>query len=188
VSQQLTKRSRADRQAGLSAVELTLLISVLAVVLSASGPAFLRAVRVSKVAEAPHQLARLQQHVAAYFAAVHQTEAGARLACLPDSAGPVPAMPADKPVAAVFGAPESPGSATFRALGFEPNEPIRYRYTFATSLPGCDSAANSVRTLVMRAEGDLDGDGTMSLFERSAVARGGELEIDPLLFVRDRVE
>lgn len=185
---QVTRPTPARRRAALSVVELTLLISVAAIVLSASGPAFLRAVRVSKVAEAPHQLARLQQHVAAYYAAVHQTEAGARLACLPESAGPVPAMPADKPVVAVFGAPESPGSATFRALGFEPNEPIRYRYSFATSQPGCDSSANSVRTVAVRAEGDLDGDGTMSLFERSAVARGGELQIDPLLFVRDRIE
>lgn len=185
---QLTRKSSARSRAGLSVVELTLLISVLAVVASAAGPAFLRAVRVSKVAEAPYQLARLQHHVAAYYAAVHQTEAGARLACLPDSGGPVPALPADKPVVVVFAAPDTPASETFRALGFEPGEPIRYRYTFATSQPGCDSSANSVRTIAVRAEGDLDGDSTMSVFERSAVARGGELEIDPLLFVRDRVE
>ena len=53
-----TARPRARRTAGLSVVEVTLLVSVVAIVLAASAPAFVRALRVSKLAEAPHQLAQ----------------------------------------------------------------------------------------------------------------------------------
>jgi hypothetical protein len=182
------QRWRARRTAGLSAVELTLLISVLAVVLAASAPAFVRALRASKVAEAPHQLARLSQQVAAYFASAHSTEAGLRTSCLPASAGPTPALPSPTPVSAVFGAPETPGAATWLALGYEPLEPIRYRYSVATAGEGCTPLPHTPRTLVLRAEGDLDGDGALSLFERTLSVAEGELRLDPLLFTRDRIE
>jgi len=180
--------ARARRTAGLSAVELTLLISVVAIVLAASAPAFVRALRVSKVSEAPHQLTRLSQQAAAYYAAVHSTEAGLRTSCLPAPAGPAPAQPSTTPVSVVFGAPETPGSATWLALGYEPLEPIRFRYSVATSGEGCTTPAHTPRTLVLRAEGDLDGDGTTSLFERTLTVSEGELRLDPLLFTRDRTE
>jgi hypothetical protein len=51
---------------------------------------------------------------------------------------------------------------------------------------GEDSHGETV--LSVRAEGDLDGDGVLSLFERSATIQHGELALDPLLTVRDRVE
>lgn len=181
-------RSRARATAGLSVVELTLLISVVAVVLAASAPAFVRALRVSKVAEAPHQLARLSHQVAAYYAAVHSTEAGLRTSCLPVGAGPAPAQPSTTPVSVVFSAPETPGAATWTALGYEPHEPIRYRYSVATSGEGCTSLAHTPRMLVVRAEGDLDGDGALSMFERTLTVSEGELRLDPLLFTRDRIE
>jgi Tfp pilus assembly protein PilE len=181
-------RPRARRTAGLSAVELTLLISVLAVVLAASAPAFVRALRVSKVAEAPHQLARLSQQAAAYYAAVHSTDAGLRTSCLPAPAGPTPAQPSATPIDVVFGAPGTPGSATWLALDFQPLEPIRYRYSVASSDEGCTTVAHTPRTLVLRAEGDLDGDESLSMFERTLTVSEGELRLDPLLFTRDRIE
>jgi hypothetical protein len=42
--------------------------------------------------------------------------------------------------------------------------------------------------LSVSAEGDLDGDGVLSRFERTATIAGGELTLDPMLVVRDRVE
>jgi hypothetical protein len=42
--------------------------------------------------------------------------------------------------------------------------------------------------LVLRAEGDLDGDGVLSLYERTVVTREGQLVLEPLLSVRDRIE
>jgi hypothetical protein len=43
-------------------------------------------------------------------------------------------------------------------------------------------------TLSVRAEGDLDADGTLSLFERNARVENGALVADPLLVARDAVE
>ena len=181
---QIAKRARA----GLSLVEVTLIVSVVAIVLAASGPAFFRALRMSKVAEAPYQLARLQAHAAAYYAAPQQTAVGLRMGCLPEPAGPAPAQPSDGPVAIVLAAPETPGAATWLALGFEPDGPIRFRYSVVPSAAVCDSSPHASGSIVLRAEGDLDNDGTLSLFERTANIVDGTWTPDPLLFVRDRTE
>jgi hypothetical protein len=194
VEQQPYPKSSAQRhsprraRAGLSVVEVTLLISVVAVVLAASAPAFLRALQLSKVAEAPHQLARLQDRAAAYYATPHPTEAGLRIGCLPEPAGPAPAEPSETPVLVQLTAPETPGAATWQALGFEPDAPIRFRYSVLPSAPGCDNTARTMSTLALRAEADLDNDGTLSLFERTLIVVDGELRADPLLFVQDRIE
>lgn len=183
-------RSRAGTRAraGLTLVDITLIVSVVAVVLAASAPAFWRALRLSKVTEAPYQLLRLQERAAAYYATPHPTDAGLRTGCLPEPAGPAPAMPSEVPIIVQLGAPEMPGAATWQALGFEPDEPIRFRYSVVPSAPGCESSARTVTTLALRAEGDLDNDGTLSLFERTLIVVDGELRADPLLFVRDRTE
>jgi Tfp pilus assembly protein PilE len=181
-------RRRERARAGLSLVEITLLVSVAAIVLAASAPAFLRSLRMSKVAEAPYQLLRLQERAAAYYATPHPTDAGLRTGCLPEPAGPAPAQPSETPVIVQLTAPETPGAATWQALGFELDEPIRFRYSVVPSAPGCESAARTTTTLALRAEGDLDADGTMSLFERTLIVVDGELRADPLLFVRDRTE
>jgi Tfp pilus assembly protein PilE len=114
-----------------------------------------------------------------------------QLHCMPVGAGPTPAKPSTAPVQVMFGAPESPESATWHSLGYEPSSAIRYRYSFLPAAPGCgvlgdDSHGEAVLTL--RAEGDLDGDGVLSLFERKVGLSAGELALDPLLVVRDRVE
>ena len=188
VSPARTARNVKQGTAGLTLVEVTLLISVIAVVLAASGPAFVRAIRISKVAEAPYQLARLQQRAAAYYAVVHSTEAGPRTGCVPEPAGPTPTEPSASPVVVMFEAPENLGAATWQGFGFSPDEPIRFRYSVVPSASGCDSPPRSRTSIVLRAEGDLDHDGTFSLFERALLVVDGELTADPLLFVRDRIE
>jgi hypothetical protein len=46
-----------------------------------------------------------------------------------------------------------------------------------------------VPTLTLRAEGDLDGDGTFSRFERRAQLRArGQLEGERMLHIADRIE
>lgn len=181
-------RRRARRRAGLSIVEITLLVSVVAVVLAASGPAFFRALRMSKVAEAPYQLARLQERAAAYYMTPQPTEAGLRMGCLPEPAGPAPAEPSVLPVMVVLSAPETPGAATWQALAFELDEPVRFRYSVVPSAAGCDGNGRTSTMLALRAEGDLDDDGSLSMFERSLLVIDGELRADPLLFVKDRTE
>jgi hypothetical protein len=193
-------------------VEATLIVSLLGVVLAVGIPAFARAVRTSKMAEAPEQLQRIYAAAAAYYATPHtpheappsrpgasgrstvervdSSPLGPRTQCLPTAAGPTPDKPSSDPVQVDFGAADVPASATWRALGYQPQEPLRYRYTFAPQRSGCGLQAHDGETLslTLRAEGDLDADGVLSSFERTATLGPGGLNLDPMLTVRDRVE
>lgn len=164
-------------------------MSVVAIVLAAALPTFIRALRVSKISEASRELERLHARAQSYYAVAHTTAEGLRAGCLPESAGPAPSAPSQEPVHVTFAAPEMPGAATWIAIGYEPEEPIRYRYSVTTSAPGCASGERRTgAALVLRAEGDLDGDATLSLFERTLRIVADELVPEPLLVTRDRTE
>lgn len=183
-------RGRTAR-AGLTLVEVALIVSILGVACAVAVPTFIRSVRTSKVAEATSELQRLQLSAAAYYAAPQPVGDGKRLRCLPLAAGPTPATPSVEPVAVQFAAPETSGAATWSALGFEPEGPVRYRYSFLPALSGCalrSPLASEGPVLTLRAEGDLDGDGVLSRFERRSQDQDGELVPDPLLIMRDRIE
>jgi hypothetical protein len=166
-----------------------LIISLIAIPLAAALPTFVRALRTSKIDEASRELARLQAQVIAYYAATHETSSGPRRGCLPDAAGPAPAEPSAQPVAITLAEPTTPGNATWRALGFEPEAPVRYRYSFAPDASGCELWRRvPLPTVHLRAEGDLDSDGTRSLFEHTLRIADGQLAPDPLLFTQDRTE
>jgi hypothetical protein len=183
--------TRAHGSAGLTLVEAALLVCLLGVVLSVGVPAFVRGLRTSKTAEAPEELGRMFGAVAAYYETPQPTEAGKRLGCLPDAAGPAPEQPSVEPVEVRFAAPETPGAATWRALGYTPARAIRYRYSLRPGYSGCGLPAAGRRdalAITLRAEGDLDSDGVLSRFERKAVVRDGRLVLDPLLIVHERIE
>jgi type IV pilus assembly protein PilA len=181
---------RSSHLRGLTLIEVTLLVSLLGIVLAVGIPAFVRGLRTSKTEEPPRELERMYRAIAAYYDTPQNTAAGQRTHCLPDPAGPTPDKPEREPKPVVFANAET-SAATWRALGYEPAEPIRYRYSFLPLRAGCgvlpsDSRGEAVLTL--RAEGDLDGDGVLSTFERTAVTREGELSLEPVLIVRDRIE
>lgn len=166
-----------------------MLISVVAIVLAAALPTFFRSLRLSKISEASRQLEQISAHASAYYAKAHPTSAGLRNGCLPEAAGPAPAKPSVKPVYVKLAATEVPGSPTWTAIGYELDEPIRYRYSLIPSTPGCAGSERPEGTsLVLRAEGDLDGDGVLSLFERTLRIVSDELVPEPLFVTRDRTE
>jgi type IV pilus assembly protein PilA len=181
---------RARRRAGLSSVEVSILVCLAGIVLAVGIPAFVRALHTSKLAEAPRELQRIYAAASAYYAMAHATAEGEQRHCLPESAGPSPGQPSRGPVAVQFAAAETSGAASWRALGYEPEGPIRFRYSLRVGHPGCGGRRDSHGEFVLsaQAEGDLDGDGVLSTFERNASVKNGELELDPLLTVRDAVE
>jgi hypothetical protein len=182
--------SRRTRQ-GLTLVEVALLLSMLGIVLAAGVPAFIRGLRTSKTQEAAQELERMFAAVAAYYEVPQPTPTGPRLRCLPESAGPTPERPSIDPIAVSFQAPEVPGSATWRAIGYEPSGPVRFRYSLRVARVGCGPLGAEARdkpVVVLRAEGDLDGDGVLSTFERSARELEGRLVLDGTLLVHDRIE
>jgi type II secretory pathway pseudopilin PulG len=184
----MSKRSLS----GLTLVEVALLFCVSGVVLAVSIPTFFSALRTSKIAEASLQLNALYQATAAYYetGVFSSTDQGIQARCLPPSAGPSPEKPSRTPVKVDFFAESTAGSDIWRALDFNPSDPICFRYTFLSFRSGCGVDNRTDGPLVtLRAEGDMDEDGEYSTFERSAyVDKQGELVPDPVLFVRDRTE
>ncbi len=179
---------RVKRRDGMTLVEACAIVCIVGVLLAVFLPTFVRHVHTSKTAEASEQLAELHRLSAAYYAARHAGADGhVRQRCLPLSAGPAPATPTADPVAVDFSATETPGAATWRAIGFAPADPTRFRYTLTTTVDGCDVGAMT-RGVTFVAEGDLDGDGVRSRFERRAAVRGDEFTPTGVLVVHDRVE
>ena len=169
------------------------MLAVVGVVLAVAVPAFIRAMRVSKVAEAQEELTRIYEHAARYYATPQAVDGRKQLRCVPEAAGPTPTATSIEPRLVDFAAADTPGSETWRALDYTPQGPVRFRYTLLPGEPGCGRAVAGPRPpdtplLTLRAEGDLDGDGVLSRFERTARDRGGELVLDELLSVTDRVE
>lgn len=171
----------------LQAAVATCLIGCL---LAAFVPAFLRELRLSKVAEASRELERMHLGAAAYFAAPHDTEAETLHRCLPVAAGPFPTEPTQDARLLDFEGTDL-SRAGFTAIGFTIEEPVRFAYSMTPTVSGCDLHSPEGTYLVTyRAEGDLDGDGERSLFERRDRALDGEDVLEPvgILYVRDRTE
>ena len=172
-------------------VEVALLLCIAGIVLAVTLPTFLKSVRTSKVAEATVQLEALYRASAAYYWTAHLLPEGKHARqCLPAAAGPTPERPSPDPVGVDFTSPQTQGSESWSALGFNPSVPLRYRYSFLPDEAGCSlGSVKGKRLLMLRAEGDLDGDGEYSTFERSfATDEDGRLIPSRLLLVRDRTE
>lgn len=172
-------------------VEASLIVCIVGVVLAVFIPTFVRELRTSKTNEAVEQLASLRRSAAAYFAARVPGEGGTELGrCLPPTAGPTPREPSPEPSELDFHDADTPGYATWRALGFRPRTPLRYAYTFEPAASGCGlRSPEGTYLLTLRAEGDLDGDGERSLFEvRMRADDTGPLVEQGILYIRDRAE
>ena len=187
---QSSRRARAPnaRTAGLTLVEVAALLSVVGMLLAVAIPTLARTVRASKVAEAAEQLEFLSHAAATYYAQPRLDAARGTQYCLPEPAGPAPDVPSPQSVVVDFAA--APGAATWKALGFAPKGPLRYRYTFLPAAAGCWSEPDPrTNSFTIRAEGDLDGDGIYSNFERRAtLAPQGKTLPDPVLHIYDRIE
>jgi type II secretory pathway pseudopilin PulG len=189
-SRNLEPRTRNRRPTGFTLLEAALVVSITGMVLAVAVPTFVHTLETSKAAEASSQLETLYRSAAAYYAVARPTT-GPKLAyCVPGAAGPAPLVASVNPVSVDFSAADMPGAATWKALDFAPKQPLRYRYSFLPHGASClvDEPAQP-STITIRAEGDLDGDGTLSRFERRAQLRAyGVLEPDSMLHITERIE
>jgi type II secretory pathway pseudopilin PulG len=161
----------------MTLIELALVLSLTGALLAAFLPTFFRQLSTSKIHEAVEQLDALHVHAASYYAA-HR-------GCLPDSAGPYPAQPSADPVEVDFAADEQ-GVGTWRALA-APSRRLRFSYQVVVPEPGCSRHATGP-AMLLRAFGDLDGDGVTSLFERASRVEHGALVPQGPLRTLNRVE
>ncbi len=127
-----------------------------------------------------------------YYEARHEgLEGTSRTRCLPESTGLHPEQPSAERREVLFVDETSPGSASWAALGFGEARTLRYSYEVIFPTSGCDVRVQEGRPLfTVRAEGDLDGDGTRSVFERSVTieAESGEVVPMGILYVTRRTE
>lgn len=176
-----SRQAAYERRAGVTMVQTAALIALIGSLIAIAVPAFQRTVRKSKVAEASTELERMHQAIVAYYSASGRTLTH----CLPDAAGPTPETPSIDPLATTFG--ESVSASTWNALKFEPLGPVRFSYSFTPNNSGCDLKAHG-DIAVLRADGDLDGDGRRSHFERHLVVTREHDIVPDVLIVRDRIE
>ena len=184
-----TPRVARERVRGAGLLEIVFAISLLGIVLAVAIPTFVRTVRTSKLEEAGRELKAIEHALASYYVG---PKASQPRRCLPEAAGPAPAEPSVEPVDVDFHDPATPGAATWRAIGYRPASPLRYRYTLIPTVAGCQtqqpSARATVPLVVLRAEGDLDGDGSLSRLELALVEEAGTLVARGALRAQDRVE
>jgi len=170
-------------QQGLTLIETLLILSVVTSVLAVFVPTFFRHLRTSKVSEGAEQLQLLHHRASAYFGASHAgtAETSPQRQCLPSAAGPWPPEVGSEPQEVDFSAAETAGGNTWRALEFQPASPIRFRYSFLPTQSGCslEPTDDGQVALTLRAEGDVDGDGQLSSFERDS-SISTDLELIPL--------
>ena len=182
-------RQRGRSRFTLGIVELSLIFSVLGSLFAIAIPTFLRHVRGSKITEASQRLVELYRLTQAYYETPRWTGTRLQKHCIHPSIGPLPAVPSVEPVSNPFANLAWPQKKMWMDLGFRPTN-IRYRYSIhATTASHCAGSFTSPINLILRAEGDLDGDKVYSLFERSIWIRpDGSWHADPILYVRDRTE
>jgi len=181
---------RYKKRAGLTLIETALIISAIGIVLAVVIPTFIKTLETSKVAEASIQLNALYRATAAYYSANFGERKSSVSYCLPAEAGPAPEKPSRSPVEVDFFSDRIQGVETWRALNFNPSEPLRFRYSFLPKMSGCSLRAPPNNPMViLRAEGDLDGDNDYSTFERTVImSNQNTLALEKLLFIKDRVE
>lgn len=168
-------------------IQTAALIALLGSVVAVGVPTFMRTVQRSKVAEASTELERLYQATATYYSANHGTTPTVTH-CIPAPAGPTPTTPSVNSVDVNFAAESETGSLSWKALGYQPDGPIRYSYAFVPEAVGCDERAYGALA-TLRAHGDLDGDGALSVFERRvSVNREHEVSGGDVLLMRNRIE
>jgi hypothetical protein len=144
-------------------------------------PAYVSYVRRSKTAEASAVLQHLFVGADSYYESEHIGADGAvHTHCTVE-----PAITPNTPSASRSTLGALPPS--FEALGFPVADPVYFQYEIA-SVPGCDHPPGAV-LYSFRAHGDLDGDGTTSLFELSAgTGAEGELIRAPDLVIENELE
>lgn len=170
----------------LSLIEVALLLCLLGIVLAIFVPTFLRRVRTNKISEAAELLQVMSQRASAYY---ETSWSSLKRHCLPPAAGPTPEAPTVESQDVDFFSSETAGHVSWKALDFQPERPVRFSYQYAPSRDGCGLGDSSEPTaVVFRAEGDLDGDGVRSTFERRATIDRDGFKAADVLLVHQRTE
>jgi prepilin-type N-terminal cleavage/methylation domain-containing protein len=170
------------RPRGFTLIELLVTIAIMGLLAAVAVPAYVVNMRRAQSSEALFNIRKMYDGAVAYYLADHADAGGAPLPhAFPPTDGPTPAqIPRGTKVLVPAASWETPG---WTAMGFYIRDYQRYSYSFTST--GSDAAA--VATFI--AQGDLNGNGVPSTFQRSAAGQvGGGVSGGSGLYVVSDVE
>lgn len=162
----------------VSLVQVSLVVAMLSLLASVTAPALRQRLEVTRTSEAVLRLADIARRSATYYVSPEQPPG---LRAFPPSASATPSAPPRAASTAL--AAEMWSQPGWRAMGFAPTDLSYFSYSFESNGVGSDAR------FVARAEGDLDGDGERSTFEREGRARpDGTVDLSSGLWVNHPLE
>lgn len=156
---------------GFTLIELMIVVAILGILAAVAIPAFLNYMKRSKTSEASINIKTIMDGAITYFDAEHGTKSHYLPATVPLT--PSDVSKGEKNDIATH-LTDFTGEETWKALGFAPDRDFYYSYSFVQDCAD-DEACTDDNTAEVIAKGDLDADGEVSVFSRTATVTEGAL-------------
>ena len=182
---------------GFTLIELMIVVAIIGILAAVAIPAFINYVKRSKTSEAPANLKALFTGATAYYSAERRTGRGVittgtatNTNCVVTGAVAPAGIPAGEKE--IMNWATYADAAPFVALNFTTADPIAYQYQIVNGPDGAAGCAGGHgagdHIYDFRAQGDLDGDTTPSLFEVSVGSDGDAQLYRSPLYMENELE
>jgi len=169
---------RLNQRKAFTLIELMIVVAIVGLLAAVALPAFIAYIRSSKTSEAVSNVRKIYDGEVSYYMTLHANRSGEQLESHFVTCDPTPATPGIQKAAGNWEVP------SWRAILFSQDGPVYYSYSVDTDGTGTSSSFTA------RAEGDLDGDSVLSLFERVGAidSSTGEVVAAPAIYTSREME